>query len=520
VPDAEEEDAVHGTTGAEAWQILRRGPVAFLGYTGLIGMGVATVGCCGLGFPIMLLGSLGILKHAAKMAGAVPGSKGSVWAGALAVTLATLLGGTATFGVIVVDGGFWGSVLTFTACAALMGAALSPLVLSPIAAAMGRRGPLSSVVRGTDLAGGARLGSFAPMCALIAVALLVPVPVVFMGLPALLGSKWGLALLGALAGVFWCVSVPLSAAWLTARYRQLESADQAPTRLRAALTPVLAAVGLGAFVFATSLAVSVVEPRETRVVAQTGALSGDVLGVSPPGDAAPYAHTQGIFSDVLVVGGRGRVRTIELGRPPFGGSPSLECASTRSADGGLTVLCDQGARRTLVRVAPDGDPVPVALVDRIRDTIGSTVSALLGFAVLMFAIALGWLGRLGVSLRLLSRSAFAWPGRVVLDDGGSPTFVTEDGAHRVRVAASRLSSAPGTRVVDGAQGMFLSSEALAPMDFRTAYAPCPPDALIVLGSRDEALARHVRRARKIGFRLGVLALAALVLASFAALSST
>ena len=63
--------------------------------------------------------------------------------------------------------------------------------------------------------------------------------------------------------------------------------------------------------------------------------------------------------------------------------------------------------------------------------------------------------------------------------------------------------------------VLVSPEGLPPIGLRTAETACPPRALLVIGTLEDAIAKHVTRARRLGFRVGVASLALLVVAAIA-----
>ncbi len=491
------------------WGLLGRRPWQLLAATAMIGAGVAALPCCGIGAFVVAIGSAVLLEQLTLAAGGAP-PRTRFTAGVIAFGLAMLLGLAATLGVSVADGDFWTSVGTYTLAGALMGAALAPIAFTPFATIQSKLSVREGLVRAIDLAGGDRLSRLAPLCAAIAVALLVPVPVVAMGLGQLvLQSSPAIVVAGAVAFVVWMAAVPISGAALTLRYLRLERRNDAPTQLAGASTPLFGATSIGLLALAFALGAALLSPHYFQVVSSEGAR------LESYGVTARASRTR-----VTIRSAQGE-RTLDLPRDALVdrvlGTEWPECSASEGADGGQIVQCDRGERRVEARLDAAGAPIPLGPGARIRQAMTSTASAALFLALLSLAIALFRLGRLGVSLRLLFRPPFTLEGTVSSsEDGGPLRFEATDGSHRVHVPDDRVSSPEPDRVYPSAATL-VSNCAIASMTFREAYAPCPPDALLVLGSREAALGRHLARARRVGFRLALITLASLVTASVAIL---
>ena len=245
------------------WGLLGRRPWKLLAATVITGVGVAALPCCGVGAGLIVIGSAALLEQLILAAGGEP-RRTRFTEGVIVFVLALLLGLAATLGVSV--------VATYTLGGALMGAALAPLAFTPIATIQSKLSVREGLVRAIDLAGGDRLSRLAPLCAAIAVALLVPVPVVAMGLGQLvLQSSPAIVVAGAVAFVVWMAAVPISGAALTLRYLRLERRNDAPTQLAGASTPLFGATSIGLLALAFALGAALLSPRYFQVVSSEGA---------------------------------------------------------------------------------------------------------------------------------------------------------------------------------------------------------------------------------------------------------
>lgn len=251
--EREPRDAPPGVVG-----MLTAGVGVYVGCTLLIGFGVASSWCFGLGFLLMWVGSRGVLGRAARDAGFEPETQG--WAaGVFAVGLASLLGsvGVGTLLALEAAGITWeASLPAGFAATFLFGAGLAPIALTPFASAAGTEGWVAPVVRAIDFAGSDRVLPLSAVCGLIALVLVVPIPLVFMGIIGFFANEplWGLG--GMVAGSVWFVSVPLSAVALMRRYRRLLHQDDAPSHLGVAAAPVLAGLLIGLLALGAAAAVA------------------------------------------------------------------------------------------------------------------------------------------------------------------------------------------------------------------------------------------------------------------------
>jgi len=490
-------DEAHDVPGV--WEVLRARRVPVVLSTLFIGVGVALLPALGAGLVPIVFGSGALLGELAAAAGAPV--RAYLGPGLLALGLATLLGLAASLGVFVAPEDLWRSAVAFTVGTALMGAALAPLAYAPIAAAQSERPLREGLTRAIDVAGGDALSRLAPLCALIAVLLLVPVPL----LPAALargvfgGSAAWLLVSGA-SFVVWMGAVPVSGAVLTTRYLRLVRRHDAPTRLGGAVTPVIGAALVGGLCLAVAGAVSLSAPRYARSMDRDGPLAGAPLRGSIDWEGP---HVVRADWNALYVGGE----RLALSRD------RLTACAYEAAGAEATVRCDAGDRRFEVRIDRHG-AIPLDPVAAVSEVATAPVIVALTLALLSLALALYRLGRLGVKLRLLLRPPHTLEGWVEApDDDGPLRFEAADGARRVHVPWARLASADDAHPGPRSPATLVSVEPIAAMGYRGAHAPCPPHALLVLGGREEALARQMQRARRIGFRLAVVTLGSLACAA-------
>lgn len=457
-----------------------------------IALGVVLLPACGAGALIMTVGSAWLLEQLAERAGAPRGIR--VSAGVFSVALAMLLGG------VVVGAAALAERWPLVAVTPLAGAALSPLVFVPIAAAREKRPWTGGVVRAVDAAG-ADFGRLAPLSAIVATALLAPVMLAVRGAAALLrepSTAWALATAGAV--LFWALAVPVSAAVLTARYARLTRRLDTGTHL-APLRPVLTAAGIGVVCLLVAVGAVTAKPRHFAPTHRRGPLPGEPVEITRERFGAQQARTP--LAPVTVA------EADELA-PPRGVDA---CASEATAPDRLTLRCDGEDRRFEARVGPDG-AIPLDPVTKLRLAATPPVLAALGLALLSLCLALLRVGHVRAKLRLLRRWTHALEGWVEPDDDGARLrFEASDGERRVRVPLERLTSAGLSGVEARQPARLLSSAPLGVMGYRDADAPCPADALLVVGDPERVLAHHLTRARKVGFRLAVVALGALVTAS-------
>ena len=356
------------------WGLLGRRPWQLLAATAMIGAGVAALPCCGIGAFVVAIGSAVLLEQLTLAAGGAP-PRTRFTPGVIAFGLAMLLGLAATLGVSVADGDFWTSVGTYTLAGALMGAALAPIAFTPIATIQSKLSVREGLVRAIDLAGGDRLSRLAPLCAAIAVALLVPVPVVAMGLGQLvLQSSPAIVVAGAVAFVVWMAAVPISGAALTLRYLRLERRNDAPTQLAGASTPLFGATSIGLLALAFALGAALLSPRYFQVVSSEGAR------LESYGVTARASRTR-----VTIRSAQGE-RTLDLPRDALVdrvlGTEWPECSASEGADGGQIVQCDRGERRVEARLdaARAADGVSVRATVSVTEITGSESFVHLDFA--------------------------------------------------------------------------------------------------------------------------------------------
>lgn len=477
--------------------LLRREPVGFVGATLAIGLGVATL-WCGLGLILVWVGSSGLLAHAARGAGCDV-RRMPFYGGFVAVVLATLLASAGVLGTFLAESelGIGATALAV----AVLGAALAPLAFAPIASVCGTRGSVAPLVRATDLAGGDRLAVLAPLCALIAVSLVIPIPLVLRGfgafLQALTPMRSTSALLdlaaGAAAFVVWVLAVPASAAALTLRYLRLEQRNDAPTRLSQALAPVLGAVAIGLVALGGGVATAAVTPTPLRAT-----------WLENPPHGAEAQKFSAASNDPRIVGHAMTLRRFYC---------------VEQGDGGrIATFCESTVDDVWLALGRDDVPIPGPLHHRVAVRLGVVSVGASALALLIVALALLWLGRIGASLRLLARPPFTLSGVLWVSDGAL-AFESSDGSHRASVPSSRVLAPPGWVPTDGERAVVLSETPIEPMFLRTAGAALPIGALLVIGTRESALGTAIARARRIGFRLAALALAALVCASAAVLTA-
>lgn len=165
-------------------------------------------------------------------------------------------------------------------------------------------------------------------------------------------------------------------------------------------------------------------------------------------------------------------------------------------------------------LGPDGTPIPVPYWDWVGARLSWISVTLLGSTLLLVGLVLGWLGRVGTSLRLLSHPPFVSPGILRVDGGrlDAPVlFESSDGTHVVRAPRSQL-HADLDEVAVGAE--LLSREPVETLAYRSGIAELPSGAIVVV-DRQDVLARRITRARTIAFRLGVAGLVLMVTAALA-----
>lgn len=248
-------------------RILLAGVGPYVGYTALIGVGIVMTSCFGIGLLMMWFGSAGLLERAARDVGLRSSSRGWI-AGAWAVLLALLLGGCAYgIGFVLARAEAPGAALVVLPLGTLVfGAGLAPIALTPFASAAGVKGWTAPLVRAVDFAGSDRMLPLATVCGLVAVALLLPIPLVAVGAVGLVLGEPVFGALGLAAFLFWMCAVPVSGVSLTLRYRRLLTQDSAPSQLGAAAAPVLTGAVLGLVALAAALVVVVVVPDSNREI--------------------------------------------------------------------------------------------------------------------------------------------------------------------------------------------------------------------------------------------------------------
>jgi hypothetical protein len=511
-------------------EVIRRGGRAGVARALVVGVGVIGMLCVGLGFFFLWIGSRELLVMSARVSGAPERTAGWL-AGFYAVVLAHLLAGGALLGMGVVERTEINGLLlvpTSVIITAVVGAALAPLAYAPIASACGARGWIEPITRAVDIAGRDRLVTLAPLCASMGVFLLLPIFLVARGAFGLLNGDTEWTVVGALALAVWLAAVPASAAVLTVRYRRLERSGDAPTKLRRALAPILGAFAIGGAALAVSLAVAAATPLEAQpawalsIPAGSGHAIELAQWLESPMERAPARaqvhdgtlymnvpsdlhHWRVPYTRVGVRVGRGARCTVY---PGTAGDAVVECLSP--TDGAVRVSIDPEGRIL-------GARVPVRIVARV----GAAPITGLAVAVLVLAIALAWLGRVGASLRLLARPPFALEGTLRSEPTSDerPVFFSADGQVQVRVPPRCIDAAPGRSLAESEPAVLLAPVSVAAMTYRTAASSWPAGALLVVGPREGALARRIARARRIGFRIGLLGLLGLLWASGAILVS-
>lgn len=498
-------------------QALWRGGWASVSATIILGIGVVTTGCF-VGFLVLWLGSRVLLHRSAQVAGAAAPS--SSWiAGFYAVVLACLLALGAGFGAALITAS-WESapvLVVGVLVTAVVGAALAPLAYVPIASACGARGWIEPITVAIDVAGRDRMRTLAPLCALIGVALLIPIPLVAAGVLGIVTHEPKFVAVGSLALVVWLVAVPASAAALTVRYLRLEEAEDAPTALRHALAPILGAFGIGA----TALVVSLVPAIASPLLGQPA-----YAVPLPPGEGEivnlGYPDQRLAWTDTTAFGSSGLLFVTEpTGRRSIRVGVDAECHAFPREGGGAVARCVSAERGEVrVVVARDGTVRSAAVPVRLAARVGPVALSAIGVALLTLALALLWLGRVGRALRLLARPPFSLDGAVharAHPDEDALFRAAENDVH-LRVSARQIEAPPDHSAGDVEPAVLLSPVPIGGATYRTTAA-LPAGAMLILGSREAALAARIARTRTIAFRVGLVGLLSLLTASGAILAA-
>lgn len=493
-----------------AWQLIRREPGPFLGWSLVIAVGVATT-WCGVGFIPLFLGATRLLAHASKMAG-FPEPQGAprLAAGFVAGLMGCAVGACA-FAVAWLSREVPGhGLLHFAVGAAVGGVLLTPFVHLPVVLVTGRASRF-------ELTNRERLGRLAIWCAVGAVALTIPFAT---SISACASWRWsepwdGIAFAASVA--LWFVAAPWIVAASAIRVRELDKRDGQARALGDAVRPLLALGGLMAIVLAFSLAMQAARPVFVRdgapdsishtselIYAEHGPQTDDVYISGPRLDAIASVQLEAGRTEIRSGLRDEWMRTYPL-RERLDGE---YCSIDRRIQGGFALWCGDGDESEHVLLDARGVPQPPPLAERL--SLGGLGATMIGGAALLFGLA--WLQVFGRArhLRQLERARFVYQGTV--DE--ELVFTSADGAHRLHVPPAGLDA---TAPVVGAEvpAVLMSPEGLSAVGLRTAEVPCPPGTILLLDGIDEAKIRHLTRARTLGFRLALASFVATVAATLA-----
>lgn len=390
------------------------------------------------------------------------------------------------------------SYLVLAALVPVLGVASGPfLSVAPHAL---RRGQGVEAAIGRSLAASAVHGMAAAMLRGALVTAAVVVPVLLAVLEASLDH-------GGVALIVFLVLAPLSTTWLVGvSVAAADQDDAALADIAAMQVPRRAHLWIGPSIalsllsLATALALFTPARAWMRVSPSISDCPSDVAERGPhgvtvarasdlDGERAPLGRSTDRSWTAYEVttadgGGAGRI----LG-PPRSFTDGV-CANGRR--GGLMLRFIQPMGHAVVGAPIDEHGVRLddGLVDRLASRIGAGIGTLL----LLGAVFLAQLARL-VGRRLLLADRLTGAGDplrsvrgAIVDDGAGPMFVAKDGTHRFPVPAAVTvvgATASGPPQV-GTEATLVASEVLGSNALRSASAPWPSTAVLVLGEVDDA----------------------------------